>query len=1037
MKLLLAIARGVSAAWLLLFTELFLLLLLRGDQLASHWEFFQGSAGAVPAWLLLSVMPGVAAGLLSVALPWKRGLQRHLPAFGLSLVVALAAYGVGGGRHLPTLQVRVVFAVFAGLSTYAVSASCLPWLGSTFQRWRLSAGGCLLLVALALDLLNRTVLVRLYEAFHILLSIGSYLAACLGLLLLLSALAKGNRVSRYRLPAALVVAFVCLVSISSLNSAASHLGRFDNYRWWLLENSPSLAWGAKLSQRLVPAPKLDKRAIARPLGARGERSGLNLEGRNFLLITVDALRADYLGSYGQKLPLTPNLDALAAEGAKFSAAYAPTPHTSYSLSSLMTGKYMRPLILQGAGLDSQTLPDILRTYGYKTAGFYPPAVFFIDGPRFETFSTRHLGFEYFKVEFLEGEPRVQQFRDYLSQQNDAQSRFTWVHLFGPHEPYIKDERFDFGERAIERYASEVKAADATIGSLIATFRADDPEGVVLVTADHGEEFGEHGGRYHGTSVFEEQVRVPLLISAPGKIAPQVILEPVQTIDLMPTLLRTLKIPIPARVRGRDLTPLLNVKKEQTSSETLSGIATSETDDFSLLARGSFRLICNRRAAACRLFDLKSDPLQTRDQSRKYPDIYQSLLKQSRALAAQHGTLESQGLRAEGKGWPAAIMLGISGDAAAAVELALLLDDADVDIRRKSAELLLQLAKPEQKTALRLALSREDDNEARTWEALALSRLGLSVPLVRELLRSPQVEMRRWAALALAEQENKAGLKILIGWYLLKDGIDFEQSKRVTIALGQLGSKKAMPALVARLTDVRLRPFIADALAKIGDKNALGYLTRALNKELFTTHRPRLADAMLSLGANDELIVPLRRFMGVPDPMEESLQLALDAGILAQVGGPSSRELARARQFLGSGVHLEMNVPGLVKNKSTIGGKVALTTVRVLFQVTTGKGGGTLYIAPAKLKYNLNKNTVRVRNQPEISADNSLVFPVLVEGAHRIFYADLPPEYGARPGHRLALSLFSQGDLELEAIASVSRRPELAPPPAQPWAPAEQ
>ena len=74
---------------------------------------------------------------------------------------------------------------------------------------------------------------------------------------------------------------------------------------------------------------------------------------------------------------------------------------------MMTGKYMRPLLLQGVGQDSDTLATFLRTYGYKTAAFYPPAVFFIDQARFEPFERSHFGFEYRKVEFLEGEGRVQ------------------------------------------------------------------------------------------------------------------------------------------------------------------------------------------------------------------------------------------------------------------------------------------------------------------------------------------------------------------------------------------------------------------------------------------------------------------------------------------------------------------------------------------------------------------------------------------------------------------------------------------------------
>src|SRR5690606_13171204 len=105
------------------------------------------------------------------------------------------------------------------------------------------------------------------------------------------------------------------------------------------------------------------------------------------------------------------------------------PHTSYSVTSLLTGKYIRPLLLQGAGADSETWASLLRTYGYRTAAFYPPAVFFIDSERFASFEQSNLGFEYQKKEFLEGAPRVEQVRSYVDAQSSDQKLFVWVHLF--------------------------------------------------------------------------------------------------------------------------------------------------------------------------------------------------------------------------------------------------------------------------------------------------------------------------------------------------------------------------------------------------------------------------------------------------------------------------------------------------------------------------------------------------------------------------------------------------------------------------------
>ena len=264
---------------------------------------------------------------------------------------------------------------------------------------------------------------------------------------------------------------------------------------------------------------------------------------------------------------------LAAEAVKFDYAYAPTAHTSYSVTSLMTGKYMRPLLLQGAGADSDTWASLLRRYGYRTAAFYPPAVFFIDQPRFESFRTSFLGFEYRKVEFLEGPARARQVTQYLDSQPAGRRLFVWVHLFGPHEPYEAHEGFDFGARDIDRYDSEIAYADAAVGTITEAFLSKRPNSLVILSADHGEEFGDHGGRYHGTSVYEEQVRVPLIVRAPQLFKAQVgSANPVQTIDLLPTVLSALDVPVPPRMRGRNIGPLLAAKAAE------PGLALAETEE---------------------------------------------------------------------------------------------------------------------------------------------------------------------------------------------------------------------------------------------------------------------------------------------------------------------------------------------------------------------------------------------------------------------------------------------------------------------------
>ena len=628
---------------------------------------------------------------------------------------------------------------------------------------------------------------RLYPAFHLGLAALVLGSAPLAAEALERALGTAPpeapaRVRRFPVGAGSVALLVLLVLL--VVPTARRLSHFDNFRLLVSEHAPVAGRAVELAARFAPvAPEDAVDCDALGASARAEHDAcaavpsagrtLDLRGRDFLLISIDALRADHLGSYGYARPTTPHIDELAAHSVLFEHAYAPTPHTSYSVTSLMTGKYMRPLLLQGIAQDSDTWAALFRTYGYRTAAFYPPAVFFIDPDRFQTFRDGFLGFEYRWVEFAEGARRIEQVASYLASAPTDKRLFTWVHLFAPHEPYENHPEFPFGDRDIDRYDSEIRYADETVGALVAAFRARKPNSVVIVTADHGEEFGEHGGHYHGTSVYEEQVRVPLIVSAPGALAPRRIAEPVQTIDLLPTMLTALDIPKPPRVRGRDLGALLAGHRPEGK-----GLALAETEEQTLLAEGTLRLVCARKLGACQLFDLATDPGEMRDIAADQGRAFGELRARLKELGASHGRYEQNGLRAEGKGWPAAILRGISGDGDAAEEIAALLDDADLSIRRKAAELLFELKRPEAKAALRLAVGRDEDEIVRRYSALALTRLGEGAPLTFELEKSSDLAVRRLAALVLAEIGDPRGEKTLIGWWLDPAPRDFERSREI-------------------------------------------------------------------------------------------------------------------------------------------------------------------------------------------------------------------------------------------------------------------
>jgi len=1026
------ITRACWAVWAFLVVELAVALLSAARQLTSIWEVQYGLLWLLPTGLAVSAasaLPGACVAWL-VEHSETRAVRALLGAFGGAAGAALGC-GVGGGRHLATLGQRGGFAMIVGALFGALAWALAPLL-ARLQRERPGwCAGLIGLFVLLAELANHLILVRLYPAFHwglvalVLLSLplaGEAVQRALG-----SAAPRAAAKRRAASSAALTLGAWLLAALLVLPSAR-RLSHFDNFRFVVGEQAPLAGRALLLATWIAPVAAEDtvqcdalsaaeQAAHAACQAPTAEQTGrtLDLRQRDFLLISVDALRADHLGSYGYARPTTPKIDALAKDAVIFEHAYAPTPHTSYSVTSLMTGKYMRPLLLQGIAQDSDTWAGLLRTYGYRTAAFYPPAVFFIDPDRFQNFRDSFLGFEYRWVEFAEGARRVEQLRAYLESAPDDKRLFTWVHLFAPHEPYENHPEFAFGERDLDRYDSEVRFADETVGKLIEAFRARRPNAVVILTADHGEEFGEHGGHYHGTSVYEEQVRVPLIISAPGSLTARRIAEPVQSIDLLPTVLTALDIPKPPRLRGRDLGPLLAGKRAEGA-----GLVLAETDEQTLLGQGTLRLICARKLGACKLFDLQSDAREQRDVSAESAQAFAELRARLKEFGASHGRYEQNGLRAEGKGWPPAILRGISGDGDAVDEIAALLDDADLAIRRKAAELLFELKRPEAKAALRLALGRDEDEVVRRYAALSLTRLGEGAPLTFELEKSSDLAVRRLAALVLAENGDGRGEKTLIAWWQDAAARNFDRSRQIAAALGAIRAKDAVWPIVQSLDDVRLRPYLAEALARIGGELGQGSLLKALNNERSQSTRIALVNALVALKTDAALAPPLVRFMGVPDPLLIGVEAAERTKILQYVGGPEGQDLQRLRSQSALGVSVTLTIP------SGGNGRGVRAFVRAR---ATGSAPGEVLIAAGAPDWGEGK---RKPSLPNLDAAQALRLHIPPGPEPVVVYGELPKSVGARPGLRGKFVVFADSTVHLDAVSLVPLSDELPPPKPVPW-----
>ncbi|WP_437682811.1 sulfatase-like hydrolase/transferase [Sorangium sp. So ce131] len=1025
---------------------------LRWREFVGSFEFSRALRDLLP--LALSAAAPCAAVLgavLEIAMRAERRAFRAAATLLAAAFGAAVAFGVStgrmleGGRRAPFIA---AVALLAAGATYALA----PRVARTLKRARAAGHGkWLVLAALAavvlIEIANARVLPRLYPAFHLGLA-ALTLAAATFATPALPARASGEGDWLARRSPRLVRAALALVlfafGAALAPRAAERLAQADNIRLIYASHGPLLGHVVELAAVLSPPAPLDEA----PLDERASGHAIDLRGRDIVLISVDALRADHVGAYGYGRKITPNLDRLAAEGALFEAAYTPTPHTSYAVSSLMTGKYLRPLVLQGLGEDSETFAQHLRRYGYKTAGFYPPAVFFIDGERFGALRDRALDFEYQKIEFANAPLRVEQVRSYMAGLAPEQRAFLWVHLFEPHEPYEAHPEHPLGDRDIDRYDAEIAAADAGVGAIVDEIRKGRPNAVVIVTADHGEEFGEHGGRYHGTTVYEEQARVPLIVSAPGVISPRRVQAPVQLVDVLPTVLAGLGIPRPARVRGADLGPLLAAgdaaaeqgKAPPGAPPALPGFAFAETDTQTLLAKGTLRLVCARKIGACALYDVATDPRQTQDVSALRPAELGAMRSELRAVEASHGRYEVRGLRQEGKGWPDALRRGIAGDADAVVEVAALLDDADVAIRRKAGEVLFDLRRSEAAPSLRLALVRDEDDEVRRWAALSLTRLGEGAPLTRDLVVDRDRKWRRLAALALAESGDRRGDDVLVAWLRQvvrgaeqDDGAEvtpFERAREIIDALAKIRVKAALPPLIAALGDVRLRPYAAAALAAIGEDAARPALAERLSQEPYQTARVAIAEALVKLGAGPELRAPLLRMLGTPDPLPGGLGLALRADILDLLGGPRERDLGRLRRFAKSGVALGVVIPKAGNGKG----------VRVLCRARTddGRPGEVRVGAPVRGSRPPKRDgdSIVPASAPELDPERAVTLAVPPGSEPTEAFATLPPAAGAVPGSFGNFVVYATQNVEVQACAVVPLSDEIPPPPPAPWSPGD-
>ncbi len=347
-------------------------------------------------------------------------------------------------------------------------------------------------------------------------------------------------------------------------------------------------------------------------------------GLDVLLVTIDTLRADALGVYGNARSETPWIDRLAREGARFEAAHAQNVVTLPSHANILSGRYpLQHGVRDNSGFrfpaDTASLATILKAAGYRTGAFvsaFPLDARFGLGRGFDRYDDRLGNAEThaaFHMQERRGVETVAAARAWLESQTGAPT-LCWVHLYEPHFPYEPPEAFAARFRD-DPYLGEVAAADDALRPLLAPLLDSGRKGrtLVVLTADHGESRGEHGEMTHGIFAYEATLRVPLILYGPRIVPPGVIRDEVRHVDILPTVLDALELPVPPDLPGTCLLALASgVASPAVRSSYFESLSASLNRGWAPL-RGALKdHLKYIDLPVPELYDLEADPHETRN-----------------------------------------------------------------------------------------------------------------------------------------------------------------------------------------------------------------------------------------------------------------------------------------------------------------------------------------------------------------------------------------------------------------------------------------
>jgi arylsulfatase A-like enzyme/Flp pilus assembly protein TadD len=332
-----------------------------------------------------------------------------------------------------------------------------------------------------------------------------------------------------------------------------------------------------------------RRIFLFPLLLLGVRLSVWADAPNIVFITVDTTRADRMGFLGNTHGLTPNLDLLARQGVVFARAYSQAPLTPVSHATIFTGTYPQFHTVTDFGHALPALlpylPEILQKSGYHTAAFIGSLILDPNASMAPGFDR---GFIFFDAGFHIKRDREESRYETVERRggdvvahaigwlnkNHPSPFFIWVHLYDPHAPYDPPPPYD--KRFADPYEGEIAYADASLGKLFNYLRQHGlyDRTLIVMMSDHGESLGAHGESMHGIFLYDETMHVPLLFKLPGEVlAHRRVITRVRLLDVAPTLLSMLSLPLPPTFQGESLVSLM--KGGQKGTEDLPAYA--ETD----------------------------------------------------------------------------------------------------------------------------------------------------------------------------------------------------------------------------------------------------------------------------------------------------------------------------------------------------------------------------------------------------------------------------------------------------------------------------